>query len=265
LKVLCGLMLLVLATTVALLGQAPPRALAVDYDCSDFATQEEAQEYLLPGDPYGLDADNDGIACEDLPSGGGGGGGGGNPGGGGNDGGDNPPPKAKPYRLPKHLARHAAQTVARKFARLNANVSSSTVGRCVRLGTRSIECDAIARGQGPDTQTTCELRIGVRAINRHPRARLAAADCTTRSTLHLTAPRALDAIRTRGAELAGKRVVVTELQRAATTAFTATAEWTTQPAPPVTPEACFALLEAVLSRDDEVRVLVPELACKPSP
>jgi hypothetical protein len=39
----------------------------LDYDCSDFATQEEAQEYLLPGDPYNLDADNDGIACEDLP------------------------------------------------------------------------------------------------------------------------------------------------------------------------------------------------------
>ena len=53
----------------------------IDYDCADFANQAEAQEYLLPGDPYRLDADNDGIACEDLPcpcasSGGGGGGGG---------------------------------------------------------------------------------------------------------------------------------------------------------------------------------------------
>ena len=55
------------------------------YDCSDFDTQEEAQAQLLPGDPYGLDADNDGQACETLPSGGatsggspiGGGGGGG--------------------------------------------------------------------------------------------------------------------------------------------------------------------------------------------
>ena len=42
-------------------------AQAIDYDCADFATQAEAQEYLLPGDPYGLDADNDGIACESLP------------------------------------------------------------------------------------------------------------------------------------------------------------------------------------------------------
>jgi hypothetical protein len=40
------------------------------YDCSDFDTQEEAQAQLLPGDPYGLDGDNDGQACDTLPSGG---------------------------------------------------------------------------------------------------------------------------------------------------------------------------------------------------
>lgn len=40
----------------------------VDYNCTDFATQEQAQAKLLPGDPYGLDADRDGIACENLPS-----------------------------------------------------------------------------------------------------------------------------------------------------------------------------------------------------
>ena len=41
-------------------------------DCADFATQREAQAELErgPSDPHGLDADNDGIACEDLPSGG---------------------------------------------------------------------------------------------------------------------------------------------------------------------------------------------------
>jgi Excalibur calcium-binding domain len=38
-----------------------------DYNCSDFTYQEDAQRYLLPGDPYGLDADHDGIACENLP------------------------------------------------------------------------------------------------------------------------------------------------------------------------------------------------------
>jgi len=56
--------------TVAVSGPA----WALDYDCSDFSTQQEAQQYLLPGDPYRLDADGDGTACDSLPSGGGGGG-----------------------------------------------------------------------------------------------------------------------------------------------------------------------------------------------
>lgn len=41
----------------------------VDYDCHDFKTQQEAQRMLdrNPDDPYGLDSDRDGIACESLP------------------------------------------------------------------------------------------------------------------------------------------------------------------------------------------------------
>jgi hypothetical protein len=47
----------------------PAKAQTADlYDCSDFETQEEAQAQLLPGDPYGLDGDNDGQACDTLPS-----------------------------------------------------------------------------------------------------------------------------------------------------------------------------------------------------
>lgn len=42
-------------------------AQAVDYDCSHFSNQAEAQEYLYPGDPHRLDGDNDGVACESLP------------------------------------------------------------------------------------------------------------------------------------------------------------------------------------------------------
>lgn len=41
-----------------------------DRDCRDFNTQEEAQRFYErsgPGDPHGLDRDNDGIACETLP------------------------------------------------------------------------------------------------------------------------------------------------------------------------------------------------------
>ncbi|MGW2717640.1 excalibur calcium-binding domain-containing protein [Streptomyces sp. NPDC001492] len=40
-----------------------------DVDCRDFAFQEDAQAVLNrdPSDPFRLDADHDGIACEDLP------------------------------------------------------------------------------------------------------------------------------------------------------------------------------------------------------
>ena len=59
---------------------APAEAQSVQegdlYDCEDFTTQPEAQQQLLPGDPYGLDADGDGQACDDLPGGSSGGGGG---------------------------------------------------------------------------------------------------------------------------------------------------------------------------------------------
>jgi hypothetical protein len=49
---------------------SPPTAAGApaDKDCDDFKFQEDAQSQLLPGDPYRLDADHDGIACEDLPS-----------------------------------------------------------------------------------------------------------------------------------------------------------------------------------------------------
>lgn len=35
------------------------------YNCSDFGSQAQAQEYMQPGDPDGLDANDDGQACED--------------------------------------------------------------------------------------------------------------------------------------------------------------------------------------------------------
>lgn len=40
---------------------------AGDYSCNDFQTQEEAQSYLTPGDPYVLDPDGNGLACDYLP------------------------------------------------------------------------------------------------------------------------------------------------------------------------------------------------------
>ena len=47
---------------------APESTSSLDtYDCADFQTQEEAELYLAPGDPYGLDPDDNGLACEALP------------------------------------------------------------------------------------------------------------------------------------------------------------------------------------------------------
>jgi micrococcal nuclease len=46
----------------------PPLPSDGDYDCSHFDTQEQAQAVFEqdPSDPYRLDADNDGVACESL-------------------------------------------------------------------------------------------------------------------------------------------------------------------------------------------------------
>lgn len=66
------LALLVALTMMLMMLLASMAVAQEDLNCEDFDTQEEAQaEYDSdPSDPHGLDADNDGIACEDLPSGG---------------------------------------------------------------------------------------------------------------------------------------------------------------------------------------------------
>src|ERR1700761_5136966 len=111
-----GVVLVLGAVILASLAGAPNAAAKHrDYDCADFANQAEAEEYLLPGDPYNLDSDSDGIACEDLPcpcyytSGGGVGGGGGN---------TTAPEPALPPKQPKlnmAAARNAAMTKAHRF------------------------------------------------------------------------------------------------------------------------------------------------------
>jgi len=59
-----------LAAVVVLAFAAAP-AQAVDKDCSDFSSWRQAQHYYKKHggprqDPDRLDADRDGIACEDL-------------------------------------------------------------------------------------------------------------------------------------------------------------------------------------------------------
>lgn len=64
---------LVVLSVLATLALTPAAAFAQqgDLDCGDFRSQIEAQGVLLqdPSDPNGLDADNDGIACEELSPG----------------------------------------------------------------------------------------------------------------------------------------------------------------------------------------------------
>src|SRR5215213_7109918 len=67
------LAILMFATTYACISVYADKAAAQNVlNCSSFATQEEAQAALNsnPSDPNNLDGDNDGSACEDLPSGG---------------------------------------------------------------------------------------------------------------------------------------------------------------------------------------------------
>lgn len=51
---------------------AQPAAAFQDRDCADFNTQSQAQHFYKKHggprhDPHRLDADRDGLACEDLP------------------------------------------------------------------------------------------------------------------------------------------------------------------------------------------------------
>jgi Excalibur calcium-binding domain len=55
---------------VGVSNAAAPTQQLQDVDCDDFEYQEDAQAVLEedPDDPNRLDADNDGVACEELPS-----------------------------------------------------------------------------------------------------------------------------------------------------------------------------------------------------
>jgi hypothetical protein len=63
--------LVAIAALVALAVIAAPAGAKVDKDCSDFPTQKAAQKWFKKhnpkADPSRLDADHDGIACEDNP------------------------------------------------------------------------------------------------------------------------------------------------------------------------------------------------------
>lgn len=232
-------------------------ASARDYDCADFASQAEAQENLLPGDPYRLDGDSDGVACEDLPcpcgslSSGNGGGSHTTP----------PPPPA--FRLTKQAARQAARKTAREFTRRTARVSNSFVGECRRLAERRIDCAAISRGRTRTSATTCRLRIAVRAVRRQPSARLASSRCRTRATLVLSAREARAAVRSKAAEIAGKQVALLFLERRGPRRFIATSEWIQRDADS-RKEECVLSLDAFLRAPRALTVSAIEFNCEPA-
>lgn len=251
-KLLLALSLSLVSTPLAF-GAAPAR----DYDCADFMNQAEAEEHLLPGDPYNLDGDNDGIACEDLPC----------PCSSTPPEGEEEPPETPkpppPYHLKMSTAKHLALQVASKFARRNPNVSTTELGRCHRRDERRIGCSATAHGEIRTSRTTCNLWIGVRAIDRNPQATLTTNQCHTYSLVILTAARAAEAFRAHGAGLAHKPVALGLLERRTRVSFLGTAEWTQPGGSEPTPEECFALMEAKLKPDNEVRVTVIETDCSP--
>jgi hypothetical protein len=251
----------VVLIAVGLSAPLPSPASAADLDCADFSSQAEAQENLLPGDPYGLDGDSDGIACEDNPC----------PCSSATGGGDVnspstpvPPPPPPPYHLSKSAARAESKRIAKKFVRRNAQVGSLSFGGCHRLATRRVDCDLTARGSTARQRTTCSLSVIVRAKDRHPVGRLASTDCRTKSLLLLSFERAKQSMLEAANPIAGKRVSI-ELTRINRLEFEGEALWGRPGAAPASSESCSLELFAELLPSDVVRVLVGEPACAGTP
>lgn len=210
-----------------------PSASAADLDCSDFATQEEAQENLLPGDPHRLDADSDGIACEDLPSSGGGGGGGA---GGGSTNVVTPPPP--PPELDKSAARQSAMQRASRFVRRHRQVDTRAFSGCERRGRYRIVCYFSAHGETDTQRTGCRFRVVVRGEGTSAAARIKGIRCQSHVFNVLPPARARQAMEAAAREVARTpEVVVFALYRLSPRAFSGIAEWT-QSAPGGEDERC---------------------------
>jgi hypothetical protein len=244
----------VLLGVIALLACLPSGA-AADLDCADFATQEEAQENLQPGDPDGLDADNDGIACETLPSGGSG------------EGGDPgstalPPAPPRPPKLDKAAARDAAERKARKFTRRHASLDSVSLQRCGRRGRHRVVCRFLARGRTPSQQTTCRFRVVVRGEGTSASGRIRGVRCRSRLFAVLSPARAKRAMEVAARRIARTQATVYALNRLGPRSFTALAEWTRTSAPGAE-ELCSVELTAEQPLSGPIRVRANNLDCQP--
>jgi len=228
---------------------------SVDYDCADFANQAEAEEYLLPGDPYRLDADHDGIACEDLPCpcssspGGSGGGGGGS---------TQPapaPPAPEPPELSEATARRLARHKANRFAR-HHRVRTPALRQCGRRSRYRVDCRFIARGRRSSQRTVCRMRVIVTGEGSNASAVIHG---RCHSTPVLSFARAMRAIRHRGAEVAGKPVELIATERINLRAVDGTVEWSRTKA---APERCRLEVTVTLSAFGGLHVRSEGLECE---
>jgi hypothetical protein len=243
--------LLMVLSALFILAIVPANASAVDYDCSDFATQEEAQEYLLPGDPYGLDADNDGIACEDLPSGGGGGG----------ESGTSKPSPPPPPELDKDVAKAAAKSAAHTFVGQNDRLDSAAFKGCHRKALQHINCNFLGRGQTSEQRTICKFKVSVEGLDQSPATHVGHVVCRTEELAILRYAEARLAMQESATDVAGKSVQL-ELERRNRLAFAGWAIWQQASATPTIRESCELELVVELESSGTLRVRTRNLHCE---
>lgn len=256
-KLWAGLILVLALTGVALLSGAPPSAQARDYDCADFANQAEAEEYLLPGDPYRLDADNDGIACEDLPC--------------PCSSSASPPPEEEPqaphrpppYKLKMTAAKRTSKQLVFGVVRRSARLDSADFGGCTRIARRRINCSLTAKGESISERVSCSYKVAVTAPNRHPVARIASHRCQSVPVSYLTAHEALVAMEGVAKELAGPKFesAAGGLERLSRTAVSGFGQWFRSNAAKE-PEACETAMVARLLSGGEVKVSHGQIKCE---
>lgn len=211
--------MMTLAGAGLMVALIPASASAADLDCADFSNQAEAQEHLLPGDPHGLDGDNDGVACEASPC----------P---CSYGSARPPgpistpkPPPPPPKLRKAAARAAAERKARRYLRRSPRVSSVRLQRCGRRSRHRVDCFFVARGRDGARLSSCRLRVVVRGKGSAASARLASARCRSRR-IALSYSRARRALQSTASRFADKRVTELTLERLDSTLFVGLGEWT---------------------------------------
>lgn len=238
-----------LAFVMTVLGLliAATSASAIDYDCADFATQEDAQRFLLPGDPHRLDADRDGIACEDLPPG------------------DDPkppppPPPPDPPKLNASAAKRVAKHRAKRFVRTNRKVQSLNFRGCNRRSRTRINCLFKAKGTTFSARTTCYLKVEVKGRKSNATARLKRPRCRSIRRPHLTYEAASREMKRTALKEYGPTSSITLIERLGRLTFDASLEWQERTESGTT-SSCAAIIVARLRSKGRIEVLMRDAEC----